>query len=596
MSAMRSDRETAPAGHFYLRKSDGRPVPGIDQRPFSLEQIRRARRAGKLRLGPKWQVSVDGLNWQCVADTPRLKEGIEHDVFLSYANEEYAIAAEIKSYFKKEGIYAYVAKQDVGVSSRWPDALAEAIDGSLCVVLVASGLAYEKSWVQREITYALAKDKPLIAFRVDDVPKPRGVELSLSQVNWIEGDLSNSEWEDELPILTDAVLESFDGSPRRVFRLFYRLKNWLRKAGFNAIFSAIGALIALLVVLALVFVVCYALFFRYLPDIELLSYYLPPDPPTAALVEITHPESQASVSFYPFKRSQPDTTNAPAIAGLSIDKKVQLVLDMASSNRAQPWQFNGPVEADLRMARKQLQSLLDVKPEPGVPEALGLRVLLRLSAQNDEEAKRAASVLRKVVDAWRDRMGSASQESYVVVHVQREKCLFAWKDKTNVPDRGYYLWPKTGSLWNRSDVQGLGKELDRLFKGDAIRSSKLVLLCGETSNFFLWVAGSLSPAASTTTNCPRTVSLGMPTSCERLDAVFAPLASRNASRLNATPQFQLEFRADLNGGMAGDTVDDPALGTSSIWDSAVLLKDILKELLALGTNQSREVVILPFIE
>ena len=72
-----------------------------------------------------------------------------HDVFVSYASQDAAVANSIVENLEQHGLKCWIAPRDVKPGAQYADAIVRAIDGAKAVVLVMSGSAMGSSHVAR---------------------------------------------------------------------------------------------------------------------------------------------------------------------------------------------------------------------------------------------------------------------------------------------------------------------------------------------------------------------------------------------------------------------------------------------------------------
>jgi TolB-like protein len=109
-----------------------------------------------------------------------------HDVFVSYASQDAAVANSIVENLESHGLKCWIAPRDVKPGAQYADAIVRAINEAKAVVLVMSGSAVGSSHVGKEIERASSKRKPIIAFRIDAAPLNHALEYFLSESQWID--------------------------------------------------------------------------------------------------------------------------------------------------------------------------------------------------------------------------------------------------------------------------------------------------------------------------------------------------------------------------------------------------------------------------
>ncbi len=128
---------------------------------------------------------------------------MERHLFISHASLDAEVAQEVCLALEAAGFLCWMAPRDVRPGAQYADAIVAAINNAKAVVLVLSGSAVASSHVGREVERAAAKNKPLIAFRVDGAPLSRALEYFLGESQWI--DVRALEMPTALAKLTAAV-------------------------------------------------------------------------------------------------------------------------------------------------------------------------------------------------------------------------------------------------------------------------------------------------------------------------------------------------------------------------------------------------------
>ncbi|MGO9945492.1 MAG: TIR domain-containing protein [Steroidobacteraceae bacterium] len=118
-------------------------------------------------------------------DSPN-QSALGHDVFLSYASQDAAVANSIIENLEGQGLKCWIAPRDVKPGAKYADAIVRAINDAKSVVLVMSGSAVGSSHVAREIERAASKRKQIIPFRIDAAALNPELEYFLSNSQWID--------------------------------------------------------------------------------------------------------------------------------------------------------------------------------------------------------------------------------------------------------------------------------------------------------------------------------------------------------------------------------------------------------------------------
>jgi TolB-like protein/Tfp pilus assembly protein PilF len=121
-----------------------------------------------------------------MTENPANQTNSGHDVFVSYASQDAAVANSIVENLEQHGLKCWIAPRDVKPGAQYADAIVRAINEAKAVVLVMSGSAVGSSHVAREVERAASKRKPIIPFRVDAAALNPELEYFLSNSQWID--------------------------------------------------------------------------------------------------------------------------------------------------------------------------------------------------------------------------------------------------------------------------------------------------------------------------------------------------------------------------------------------------------------------------
>ena len=109
-----------------------------------------------------------------------------HDVFVSYASQDAAVANSIVESLEAHGLKCWIAPRDVKPGAQYADAIVRAINDARAIVLVMSQSAVASSHVGKEVERASSKRKPIVSFRIDAAPLNHALEYFLSESQWID--------------------------------------------------------------------------------------------------------------------------------------------------------------------------------------------------------------------------------------------------------------------------------------------------------------------------------------------------------------------------------------------------------------------------
>ena len=111
---------------------------------------------------------------------------MEHDVFISYSNEDKITADEICRLLEQQGIRCWIAPRDILPGRDYGVQIIEGIELTRVMVLLLSEHANTSIYVKAEIERAISKGKVVIPLRIQDVQPSRALELFVSRSQWID--------------------------------------------------------------------------------------------------------------------------------------------------------------------------------------------------------------------------------------------------------------------------------------------------------------------------------------------------------------------------------------------------------------------------
>jgi TolB-like protein/tetratricopeptide (TPR) repeat protein len=121
-----------------------------------------------------------------VTEDPPNQTIVGHDVFVSYASQDAAVAHSLVENLEQHGLKCWIAPRDVKPGTQYADAIVRAINEAKSLVLVMSASAVGSAHVGKEIERGSSKRKPIIAFRIDAAPLNHALEYFLSESQWID--------------------------------------------------------------------------------------------------------------------------------------------------------------------------------------------------------------------------------------------------------------------------------------------------------------------------------------------------------------------------------------------------------------------------
>ena len=115
-------------------------------------------------------------NWP--SETPLL--------FISYATEDAASAAELRQILVDEGYRTWIAPDDIRGSRPWAEQILQAIAAATAMVVLVSSDAMRSSHVGREVNVAFDHSKPVLPIRIEDVALSGTLQYLLALVQWVD--------------------------------------------------------------------------------------------------------------------------------------------------------------------------------------------------------------------------------------------------------------------------------------------------------------------------------------------------------------------------------------------------------------------------
>jgi TolB-like protein/Flp pilus assembly protein TadD len=121
-----------------------------------------------------------------MSDEPPNLASRTHDVFVSYASQDVALADAIVAALEKNGLKCWIAPRDVRPGALYADGIIRAINDAKVMVLVLSANSIASKHVGKEVERASSKGRPIITLKVDAAPLTTALEHFLSESQWID--------------------------------------------------------------------------------------------------------------------------------------------------------------------------------------------------------------------------------------------------------------------------------------------------------------------------------------------------------------------------------------------------------------------------
>lgn len=107
-------------------------------------------------------------------------------VFISYSRKDREFADRIVGYLKEKGHKIWMDKDRILGGAKYPQEIAAGIGASDFILLLISKNSIGSKWVEREIYYALSKNKKIVPLLMDFAEIPEGLKLVLADINYVD--------------------------------------------------------------------------------------------------------------------------------------------------------------------------------------------------------------------------------------------------------------------------------------------------------------------------------------------------------------------------------------------------------------------------
>src|SRR5579862_6502392 len=111
---------------------------------------------------------------------------MDHDAFVSYAATDREIAFAAVAGLENHGVRCWVAPRDIAAGSEYGEEIVEAIKACRLLVLIFSTQANNSPHVRREVERAVSLRRPIIPFRIEDIPPTGAMEYALGSTHWLD--------------------------------------------------------------------------------------------------------------------------------------------------------------------------------------------------------------------------------------------------------------------------------------------------------------------------------------------------------------------------------------------------------------------------
>ena len=111
---------------------------------------------------------------------------MKHSIFISYSSADKSAAEQVCSALEQAGCGCWIAPRDIEPGAEYPAAILAGLQGAQLVVVIVSAAAVASPHILTEIGHAFSEKKPIIPFRLSEVPLPPNYDYFLSTSQWLD--------------------------------------------------------------------------------------------------------------------------------------------------------------------------------------------------------------------------------------------------------------------------------------------------------------------------------------------------------------------------------------------------------------------------
>lgn len=119
-------------------------------------------------------------------DIKKLRKDMQKDIFISYSHQDKDTALLICKYLDKEGLQYWIDSEGIFVGENYMAAIESGIKHCKMLIYLSSKNANSSKYVQKEVKYAIEKEKQVFPVRLDNTEYPEGFELDLIYVQSVD--------------------------------------------------------------------------------------------------------------------------------------------------------------------------------------------------------------------------------------------------------------------------------------------------------------------------------------------------------------------------------------------------------------------------
>jgi hypothetical protein len=109
-----------------------------------------------------------------------------HDVFISYASQDKAVADAVCATLEADRIRCWIAPRDILPGTPYTEALTDALRSSRVLVLVLSGNSNGSHHVMREVEAAVDVGIPVVPFKIAETTLSLSMKYLLKSIHWLD--------------------------------------------------------------------------------------------------------------------------------------------------------------------------------------------------------------------------------------------------------------------------------------------------------------------------------------------------------------------------------------------------------------------------
>jgi uncharacterized RDD family membrane protein YckC len=109
-----------------------------------------------------------------------------HDIFISYAKDDSAVADTICANLEQDGIRCWIAPRNISPGEKYATAIIHAIENAKIVVVVFSRNSDQSAHVRTEVERAFNQGKIIIPFRIENIEPSDELQYFIGSRQWLD--------------------------------------------------------------------------------------------------------------------------------------------------------------------------------------------------------------------------------------------------------------------------------------------------------------------------------------------------------------------------------------------------------------------------